>query len=60
LSDDFLSIRLVSFMDYVWQYNTPKANRATAAIGAQAYDDHLYYFFGVSAVSYDALRPDLE
>lgn len=36
----------VNFMDYVWQYNEPKANGAAVAIGAQAYDDHLYYSFG--------------
>jgi hypothetical protein len=31
-----------SFMDILWQYNTP-SNPANAAIGAQAYDHHLYY-----------------
>jgi len=36
----------VNFMDYVWQYNSPKANGAVAAIGAQSYDDHLYFSFG--------------
>jgi hypothetical protein len=36
-------------MDVVWQSKSPKANGALAAIGAQAYDDHLYFFFGVGA-----------
>ena len=31
-----------SFMDINWQFNSP-ANPADAAIGPQAYDDHLYY-----------------
>ncbi|KAH9968447.1 glycoside hydrolase family 5 protein [Lactifluus volemus] len=34
-----------NFMDILWQYNTP-SNPANAAIGAQAYDHHLYYSFG--------------
>jgi len=36
----------VNFMDFVWQFNSPKVNGAQAAIGAQGYDDHLYYSFG--------------
>ena len=31
-----------SFMDVSWQYNNP-SNPADAAIGPQAYDNHLYY-----------------
>jgi glucan endo-1,6-beta-glucosidase len=31
-----------SFMDITWQHNNPP-NPANAAIGPQAYDDHLYY-----------------
>ncbi|KAI0249705.1 glycoside hydrolase family 5 protein [Lactifluus subvellereus] len=34
-----------NFMDVLWQLNHP-ANPAKAAIGPQAYDDHLYYSFG--------------
>lgn len=36
-----------SFMDMTWQYNNPP-NPADAKDGPQAYDDHLYYSFGVS------------
>lgn len=51
---------IVNFMDYLWQYNSPKANGATAAIGAQAYDDHLYYNFGgVADPNEDAYLTDL-
>ena len=35
--DDYLS-----FMDILWQYNSPP-NPSDAAIGPQAYDHHLYY-----------------
>jgi len=34
--------RLLSFMDVLWQYNSPP-NPADAANGPQAYDHHLYY-----------------
>ncbi|THH08906.1 hypothetical protein EW146_g8839 [Bondarzewia mesenterica] len=34
-----------NFMDVNWQYNDPP-NPADAAIGPQAYDNHLYYNFG--------------
>ena len=34
--------RLFSFMDVLWQYNSPP-NPADAANGPQAYDHHLYY-----------------
>ncbi|KAH7909702.1 glycoside hydrolase family 5 protein [Hygrophoropsis aurantiaca] len=34
-----------NFMDVNWQYNNP-ANPADAAMGPQAYDNHLYYSFG--------------
>ena len=44
-----------SFMDINWQFNNP-ANPADAQIGPQAYDNHLYYSFGVSALSCLALR----
>lgn len=33
-------------MDVNWQYNNPP-NPANAAIGNQAYDNHLYYAYGV-------------
>lgn len=33
-------------MDMTWQYNNPP-NPADAKDGPQAYDDHLYYSFGV-------------
>ncbi|KAG2362916.1 glycoside hydrolase family 5 protein [Suillus spraguei] len=33
------------FMDVTWQHDKP-SNPADAAIGPQAYDDHLYYSFG--------------
>ncbi|KAL5531296.1 hypothetical protein ACEPAG_4173 [Sanghuangporus baumii] len=33
------------FMDVGWQWNNPP-NPADAAIGSQAYDNHLYYSFG--------------
>lgn len=36
-----------SFMDMNWQYNNP-SNPADAKDGPQAYDNHLYYSFGVS------------
>ncbi|KAF9224170.1 glycoside hydrolase family 5 protein [Gyrodon lividus] len=36
---------VTTFMDINWQYNNP-ANPAAAAIGPQAYDNHLYYSFG--------------
>lgn len=42
---DLLCIRgliFASFMDINWQHNNP-ANPADAAIGPQAYDNHLYY-----------------
>lgn len=34
-------------MDVNWQYNNP-SNPADAKDGPQAYDNHLYYSFGVS------------
>ncbi|KAL0959213.1 hypothetical protein HGRIS_014492 [Hohenbuehelia grisea] len=34
-----------NFMDISWQWNDP-FNPATAAIGPQTYDNHLYYSFG--------------
>jgi glucan endo-1,6-beta-glucosidase len=37
---------IFSFMDVTWQYNNP-SNPADAAIGPQAYDNHLYFSFGV-------------
>ncbi|KAG1771068.1 glycoside hydrolase family 5 protein [Suillus placidus] len=40
---------VANFMDVNWQYNNP-SNPADAAIGPQAYDDHLYYS---SAVCHD-------
>ncbi|KAF5316798.1 hypothetical protein D9619_006733 [Psilocybe cf. subviscida] len=36
---------ITTFMDINWQHNNP-ANPADAAIGPQAYDNHLYYSFG--------------
>ncbi|KAJ3487873.1 hypothetical protein NLI96_g3230 [Meripilus lineatus] len=36
---------VTNFMDINWQHNNP-ANPADAAIGPQAYDNHLYYSFG--------------
>lgn len=36
---------VTNFMDITWQYNNP-SNPADAAIGPQAYDNHLYYSFG--------------
>ncbi|KIM44393.1 glycoside hydrolase family 5 protein [Hebeloma cylindrosporum] len=36
---------VTNFMDVTWQYNNP-SNPADAAIGPQAYDNHLYYSFG--------------
>jgi glucan endo-1,6-beta-glucosidase len=40
-------LNVPSFMDIGWQYNEP-SNPADAALGPQAYDNHLYYSFGVS------------
>lgn len=42
------SILSCSFMDMTWQQNNPP-NPADAKDGPQAYDDHLYYSFGVSS-----------
>ncbi|KAI0343318.1 glycoside hydrolase family 5 protein [Trametopsis cervina] len=36
---------VANFMDINWQYNSP-ANPASATIGPQGYDNHLYYSFG--------------
>lgn len=36
---------ITSFMDVSWQWNNPP-NPADAALGPQAYDNHLYYVFG--------------
>ncbi|KAG1896181.1 glycoside hydrolase family 5 protein [Suillus fuscotomentosus] len=36
---------VANFMDVNWQYDNP-SNPADAAIGPQAYDNHLYYSFG--------------
>ncbi|KAF9529005.1 glycoside hydrolase family 5 protein [Crepidotus variabilis] len=36
---------IANMMDVNWQYNSP-SNPADAAIGPQAYDNHLYYSFG--------------
>ncbi|KAH8110761.1 glycoside hydrolase family 5 protein [Phellopilus nigrolimitatus] len=36
---------VTNFMDINWQNNNP-ANPAEAAVGPQAYDNHLYYSFG--------------
>lgn len=36
---------VANFMDVNWQHNNP-SNPADAAIGPQAYDNHLYYSFG--------------
>ncbi|KAL4065700.1 glycoside hydrolase family 5 protein [Scleroderma yunnanense] len=36
---------VTNFMDITWQYDNP-SNPADAAIGPQAYDNHLYYSFG--------------
>lgn len=36
---------VTNFMDINWQYNNP-SNPADAAMGPQAYDNHLYYSFG--------------
>jgi len=36
---------VTNFMDVNWQFNSP-SNPADAAIGPQAYDNHLYYSFG--------------
>ncbi|KAG2072055.1 glycoside hydrolase family 5 protein [Suillus decipiens] len=36
---------VANFMDMNWQYDKP-SNPADAAIGPQAYDNHLYYSFG--------------
>ncbi|KAH7890979.1 glycoside hydrolase family 5 protein [Phlebopus sp. FC_14] len=47
-SDPFKSSRsslMTNFMDVNWQYDNPP-NPAAAAIGPQAYDNHLYYSFG--------------
>jgi len=44
---------ITNFMDVNWQYNDPP-NPRDAAIGPQAYDNHLYYSFGGVAAANEA------
>ena len=42
-------------MDVNWQHNNPP-NPANAAIGPAAYDNHLYYSFGVRSSCYSPMH----
>ncbi|KAH9991331.1 glycoside hydrolase superfamily [Russula compacta] len=52
------SLITTNFMNILWQYNNP-ANPSDAAIGPQAYDDHLYYKQGVAAANPEAYLQNL-